>query len=1129
MNRSLTKRIAWKATFLAFMMLGVFSGNSLYANNIVIGRYVQQQSVTVQQELTIKELFKLIEKQTDFDFFYSSSLNELENKVDLNLINTTVDVVLEAAFTNSDLEFTIKDKDVMIRKNPNSVDQQQEKTVTGVVKDENGDTLPGASVVVKGSTTGVSTDFDGKYQINVSEGQVLIFSFMGYTDNEVVVGASSIYDISMEPSSSVLDEIIVSGVASGTSKKKMSVSVAKVNSDALTQVPQSSVSSSLQGKVAGVTVTSGSGSPGSGSSLVLRGATQLAGSQSPMILIDGVIMQGALSDINVDDIESMEIVKGAAASALYGSRAGNGVVVITSKRGSRLNSGETTVTIRNEIGIQQVAKTLDVATHHAYLLAPDWQSVDTYTKYATVDYPTDYVTGWNPNIVGNRILMPNEMMTQPYRVNNDTQTDLFDNGLSYTNYVGVANRVNQTNLFISFENNSNQGVLKETGGYDRQSFRVNLDHAINENIKISASNNFIMTNNDMPGGGTSAFFSAAMMEPDVDLLRSNDNGDPYNFAPNHWNDIVYNPLYTLWGKSNISKKSRFMGNYEVNWKVFDWMSAKASYSVESQDYRRRAVTPRGMYTGIDNSTNPATLQGSIGYLDIYSSKILNQNLRATLSFNHSWDIVDFNGKLSYLAENNQFQSLGGYGRDFDFQDFNSSSIIKDENMYYREVITQEKAENLFAIASFVVKDRYIFDGLIRRDRSSLFGSDARTNNYYRVSAAYRISQDIELPGIQELKIRGAIGTAGQRPGFYYQYETYSNRSGQYFKSTLGNKGLKPSNSEEIELGLDISFLNMFTGEFTYSRTNTTDQFIKVPLLAHQGGYKYQWRNAATLKTNTIEAMVNAKVVSTSDWNWDLTLTFDRTRSEITELDVPEYQAGPQSSFFIREGESYGTMYGRKFVKTLSQMEKQLPTGGSISDYEVNSDGYVVLAGSQGTTNEMPILKSDADGNPVSEKIGDINPDFRMGLSSTLSYKNISFYMLWRYKQGGDIYNSTAQKMVNHNRHAMMDQYGKQPEEMKTFGYYQGFYDKQSINEFWVEDGTYVRLAETSISYRMGKSELGGLSKYISSINMSLIGKNLLTFSNYSGYDPEVTSNGYAFDNTGYPNFRTYSFSLAFNF
>ncbi|MCK5907901.1 MAG: TonB-dependent receptor, partial [Flavobacteriales bacterium] len=478
-------------------------------------------------------------------------------------------------------------------------------------------------------------------------------------------------------------------------------------------------------------------------------------------------------------------------------------------------------------------------------------------------YPTDYVTGWDPSIRGNSRPLPSGYQTQPFRVNNDVQDALFENGLSYTNYVGVANRINQTNLFISFENNKNQGVLKETGGYGRQSFRLNLDHAISDKIKISASNNFIMSNNDMPGGGNSAFASALFMDPDVDLLRDNENGDPYNFIPNNWNEKVKNPLYDLWSKTSSYEKTRFMGSYDLNWAITDWMSFKGSYSVESEDYNGTVVTPKGAYTFLSGGE----IQESIGSISNYYKQRMNQNFRATLSFNHSWDIVDFNGKISYLAEDNYFRTASINGQGFDFEDYPSFSVIPKENLNFGESRYEDKAENIFAIVSFVVKDRYIFDALIRRDESTLFGADYRANYYYRLSGAYRITQDFEIPGIQELKIRGAIGTAGQRPGFSYQYETYTITNGQYKKLNLGNTELKPSNSKEIEIGLDIAFLDRFTSELTYSQTNTTDQFINVPLLAHQGGYQNQWLNAASLLTHTFEAMINANVYRSDKWNW----------------------------------------------------------------------------------------------------------------------------------------------------------------------------------------------------------------------------------------------------------------------
>ncbi|MCG8412367.1 MAG: SusC/RagA family TonB-linked outer membrane protein [Bacteroidales bacterium] len=1088
---------------------------------------VEQVKITIKSEnISYKEAFVNIKQQSGKIIIYSDEDFDYDKKISLNFQNKSLQKALNIVLEKTPLISTIEKDYVIIHKRSRKAQEiKKERIISGVITSERGETLPGVNIKIKGTSLGTASNQDGKFEITTNIGDYLVFSFIGYKTQEVRIGTDKTLTIILKEDCIVLDQIIISGVASGTERKKMSVSVAKITTSDLVQVPQSSISSSLQGKLAGVTVTSGSGTPGSGSSITLRGATSLTGNQAPMILVDGMIMQGSLSDINVDDVESIEVVKGAAASALYGSKAGNGVVVVTSKRGARLKSNTTKITIRNEVGIQKVENTIDMAKYHPYLLANDWQTVDTYTKYASVTYPDNYVTGYNSEIEGNRILLPTRMMTQPYRVNNDIQKEMFDNGINYTNFVNVASKLDRTNIYMSFENHNSEGVLKETGGYERQSFRLNVDHAITPKIKIKASNNFILTENDMPGGGNNAFAQVVMMEPDVDLKRANDDGTPYNFAPNHWNQIVFNPLYELYNRSNKLEKTRFLANYELNWILTDWMTFKSSYGVESQDYRKKILTPKGMYTGIDTDG----FIESPGYLDNYSSKILNENIRATLSFFKTWNELDFNARVSYLFEDSHFESAGGYGRGFDFEDFPSFVIIPDENSYFRTRVEDIKAENVFAIASFTFKDRYILDGLFRNDGSSLFGKDERRHNYYRISGAYRISEDIKIPGVKELKLRGAIGGSGQRPSFEMQYETYKKVAGVYEKNTLGNRELKPSQSQEIELGMDVSFLKRFYLEATYSKTTTSEQFLKVPLLVNQYGFAYQWRNAGELETKTFEAMLQANIIKTDNLQWDMRFTFDKTSSKITKLDFPEYRTGPQSSFYIKEGEAYGIMYGRKFVRSIQQMREQLSENDNISNYKLNSEGYVIRANSQGTKNETPILVKDKNGNPVTEKIGDINPDFRMGISSDLAYKNFNFHMLWKWKQGGDLYNSTAQKMVNHNRHPIMDQYGKAPEKMKTIDYYLGFYDSQSINEFWVEDGTYLRLAEASINYTFTKDNLGKLGQYVNGIKLGIIGKNLLTFTNYSGYDPEVTSSGYAFDNNGYPNFTTYSFSVGIEF
>ena len=1105
-------------------------------------KQTESVSLTIKKQLRVQELFNLISSKTNYDFFFSSSLPDLDKKVSVYIENASVSKVLDMAFLKLDLEYSIKENDILIRKKGTAITQQKIK-VSGVVYDDTNAPLPGVNIIVQGTSDGVTTDFDGNFSINVAPTNVLVFSYLGFLNELVeVTSATTELKVMLKADMNVLNEVIISGVAAGTSRKKMSVSVAKINSEALGKAPQTSVSSSLQGKMPGVSVTSFSGSPGGSSNIVLRGSTSVRGGNSPMLLIDGVIMGGSLADINVDDVESIEVVKGAAAASLYGSQAANGVIVVTSKRGQGLDNGKTTVTVRNELGFQQVANLLDLSTSHHYRLDPTWLDTDTYTKYQFVNYPSDYVSGWDPRITGNRVEKDDHYQDLPYRVNNDLQDQMFTNGNYITNYVGVGHKSGKTNLYTSFENNKSEGVIIETGGYQRQSFRLNIDHDISESIKISASNNYIRTDNDFIGGGTSAFFEVASTDPDVDLFKANIDGQPHNFYPNQWNTQFANPLYDLSKKESTAEKSRWLSAYDVNWKLNSVVSFDASYAFELEHFDNELLSPK---TTIDDLLpnyidatadpleldllNPMVLSYTGGSLSRRTYKALNQTFRATVNFKKTWGELDFNGKLSFLDENNHFESTTTSGTSFVLNDFPIFDNFDPATIDATDFVSDIRATNYFAIASFVFKDRYILDGLYRIDGSSLFGENERWQNYFRVSGAYRLTKDVEIPGVQELKIRAAYGTSGLRPGFGDKDETFSLNDGIASKNTLGNRDLKPSRSAELEVGVEASFLDVFRFESTYSNTKVTDQYLLAPLASHEGGFPYQNVNAGELESKTFEAMLDAQIISNDKFNWNATLTFDRTRQKITKLTIPEYRTGPRNTFRIKEGETFGTMYGVDFVRTLDVMEGQLADGDDINNYSVNRDGVVVLTSDIGTVNEKPFVITDDTGAEKVQKIGDINPDFNLGLNTTFSYKNFSAYMLWQWKQGGDLYNHTAQYLVRDNRLGMIDQIHTRPENKKTVNYYQALYDADATNGFWVEDASYIKLNEASLYYTLNEKTKGFSNKFIEEVKIGVIGRNLWTITDYTGYDPQVGEDGFLFDNFGYPNFRNYSLSVQLKF
>lgn len=1012
----------------------------------------------------------------------------------------------------------------------------QDKTISGTVTDSDGLPLPGVNIVVQGTTTGTQTDFDGNYVISASEGDTLLFTYIGQRPASRVVGSGNVVNVQMEADTQALDEVVVTGVAGATSRKKLSVTVAKVGGDDIQEVVATSAASALQGKVSGVSVNN-LGQPGAGANIILRGSTNFYGSQEPLVILDGVFVESGLQDINVDDIESMEIVKGASASSLYGSRAGNGVIVITTKRGKE---GKTEVTLRNEIGFTKLTNFVTTNQSHPYKLASDWQSfAGQYTKFEGITYPDNFQSvlaapGHPMATSGGRSIDDDGYSDNPYGVYNDFQDLIFRDGLTRTMYGSVSQGSEKGNVFFSFEDFDYEGVLKLIEGYQRNSYRLNANYQINDWLKFSASNLFVNINDSSPVNNNDFYRIVMRLSPDSNLLATNPDGQPYYFKPDPWENEIDNPLYSLYNTDRTSTQQRFLGGYNLNVKFTSWLNADLEYTFESDNYR---YTNNNKYESFQDDGSDIGFGYSKGSLYKSSRNSLAQKAQATLNFAKEVGEFELKGKLSYLNEDIRTESFYSQGTDYLYPGIPSLDNFDSDNLISGSGFSQTIAQNFFAIGGVVFKDRYIVDGLYRRDGSSLFGENYKWNDYYRVSGAYRLSEDFNIPGVDEFKINFAMGTAGQRPGFSWQYEQVAISNGSLSTNRIkGNPNLRPSLTEEMEIGANLSMFNgRLNFEGAYSKQKTSDQFMLVSLFppANEGKNR-QWQNVGDLEADTYEASLNATLVSNENFSWNLGLNFATTKNVITKLNAPEQQVGPEDLFLLREDIEFGTMWGRVFVEDLETMAQQLPTGGSIGDYAVNSDGVVVLANTIGTADEAPIIKVDENDIPVFEEIGNQNADFRAGINSTFRYKNLSLYMLWDWKQGGDVYNKNRQWLTISNRTDIVDQTGKPDEEKKTTIYYGNLYDTNSNNKFWVEDGTFVKLREASISYRMPQTVLDRLD-FFNEIKFSLIGRNLLTFSEYAGWDPEVnafssdTSQYFSVDYGVYPVQTSYSLSVQLKF
>jgi TonB-linked SusC/RagA family outer membrane protein len=1018
-------------------------------------------------------------------------------------------------------------------------------TITSAVEGEG--PIPGVTVQVKGTTIGASTDVNGKYSITVPQNATtLIFTYIGMKKQEVEINGRTVINGVMESDITGLGEVIVTGVASATSRKTLSITVNKVGEEQLKEVPATSAAGALQGKIAGATIVQASGRPGEAASIRLRGSTALRGSSSPLIILDGVMIEGTLSDINVDDIASMEVVKGAAASALYGSRAGNGVISIATKRGSSLTAGQSIVTIRSEFGQSKVARKLPVATHHLFKLQSDYASETRYTKYLGVTTYGDLPAHTNPDslgfvIAGAKITEEDQYMDNPFGVNYD-QLDLFYRpGNFSTKYVSVATNTGKTNFLVSYENTKQSGVVFKANGYDRQNYRLNIDHQFSKNLKFSTSNLVIKSTTDQ---GSMDFFSLLQLQPDMNVMANNPNGTKYRLKVDQFGTTI-NPLYQLANTSNVDTRNRILSSYILNYTPFSFLTLNAQYSFERQHNQN------GFYRALGYLELTSTVNETKGQLYKAYSDEFSQVVQFTANINKQIGDLVAKAKFSYLYENNTWEGFSTGARDFSVVGIPQFTAMDATTAYNSSYQGEIKAENLFAILDLDYKSKVMGSFLYRYDGASQFGANERYNPYFRLSGAYRLTEDIKIPGIQELKLRAAYGTSGNRPPWDAQYETFNISGGTPVKVQYGNKNLKPSTVKELELAMNMDFLSKFTFEFIYAKTNAEDQFWPVPLPA-SSGYQTQWKNMGTLSSTTYEASLGINVFESKDFNWKSNIIWDNIKSKITKLNVAPFTTGASGNsgdpgvLYITEGAVFGVFSGHQFIRSMKVMEEQLTllggagklyAGKTIDMYTLNSDGYVILKGTEGTSNEIPFKLKGADGNDKTVPIGDANAKFHLGFSNTITFKGLSLYALIDWKQGGDIYNLTNQWMYRDSRSVDMDMFGKPGYLKKTYNYFQALYNVASYNSHFVEDGTYVKLREVSLYYSIQKGLLNKVLKgFFKEFRVGVVGRNLLTFTNYSGFDPEIgTSEGngdntvQAWDEFNYPNFRTISGTLEFKF
>ena len=985
--------------------------------------------------------------------------------------------------------------------------QAQDLNVVGTVtSSEKNEPLDGVTVFIKGTETGTVTDKRGTYVITVpspagaffsrpTPAPTLIFSYIGFKSVEVDVEGRLSVDVVLEPEFEDNKELIFTGTAAGLTKKGICFSVGQLEEEFITAVPTSNLGVGLQGKIPGLRVNQVGGQPGQGTFFQLRSANSIANGQQPLIIIDGIYLNGSsLADINVDDIEKVEVLKGSAGASLYGSQAANGVIQIFTKRGRGLEIGDTKVIYRGEFG---------------YSNETNRYEVNQFTNREVVDPNGPQPILGNPSASNiHNIELPNLQ---------DYQEDyFFQKGLFQSNYLAIQSRTQKTNFWASAQRLKDEGIIQFSDGYTRNAFRLNLDHQISNKFDIQISSMYSNSQQDLLANGQGSYLATLLsLTPIFDLdVPNEEDASPYDWDIDNTGQGVANPLYEHTNNHQTVNRNRLLGNIKINYTPRKWLTLSYSATMDRSINEFEQFLNKGYLStnvpGVFGNLATADLQGGVNGGGIHRSRKSNNYYTSRIDAIAKKSLGKFNTAFrgSFLYENLTQTYNEGIGENLAVDHLRSLdnaqsniSIASDEQ--------QVVANSAFLIGDIDYKQKYIFSSLFRTEGSSLFGAEERWSNYYRLSGAYRLREDIKIKGFQELKLTASIGTAGIRPQFEQRFETFELINGTVTKKTLGNSFLRPAKSTEMEIGVHATFLKAFDLEFNYSEVKTEDQILLVPL-SGAAGFSGQWKNAGALEATVYEGSLNINLkrlfkIKAKDFSWDVLATFDRVEQKVSQLDVPAYNTGPgtQSSslFLIEEGLALGTMVGEVFVTHIDQLAEQETI--NPTEYTFNDAGYLVRQDQLGTPNEVPYKLMDENGNPVIQQIGDINPDFRMGFSHTLRFKGLRLYTLFDWKKGGDIYNMSKQLLYGQRRHTDLSAYEN---IANSFYGNDGLYNGLVANNHFVEDGSFVMLREASLSYTFKEQQLKHLFKgLIENIRLSLTGRNLFTMTDYSGLHPDVSS------------------------
>ncbi len=940
----------------------------------------------------------------------------------------------------------------------------QNITVKGTVKSNDGTTLPGVNVVVKGTPTGTTTGIDGQFSLSAPSTSTLVFSFIGFATLEVPVGGNSQLDVTLKESATNLSEVVVVGYGS-QQKKDVTGAVATVSSKEFKERPNTQFGYSLEGKVAGVQIIRPSGQPQAGFSIRVRGTSTITAGSEPLYIVDGVPTL-SINEISPADIESMSILKDASAASIYGASGSNGVVLITTKRGG---NQKTKVTFDTYMGSSKVWKRMDVLNSDQYkaLVTEMGQTTD-WSLY------TD-ATG--------------------KLINSNWQDQAFRTAHSQSYQLGVSGGNESTNYYLSGSWMKQEGI-EITNELNRYNFKTNLDHKVSKVLKVGTSISYnrwrdVAVNETGRWGAINSLITGA---PVTNVYNADGT-----FAANPFIPDLENPIALLLANDHAYTNARFNGNVYAEISPIQDLKFKTMFGYEQLN---------GTYTGWVNPFSSREGRNFQGVADLNTNQRIYWISENTLTYNKIFEKHNFTALAGFVTSETDYNSS-----DINARGFGGSAIQTVNGGSTRTVVASSSQRRNVAFLSRVnygYADKYLLTANFRADASTVFSATNNVWGYFpSFSAGWRISKEKFFTGldfINDMKLRVGYGEVGNdQVGDYASYGLVS--AGAFYvyggnvvpgtsPITLENKNLKWETTKQTNFGIDIAFLDnriLFTTDYYIKKT--TDMLLNRPIPASVGlPSSTATKNIGEMENRGFEFQVTSHNLSSENelkWTTDFNISFNK--SKIISLDGGTIKVGNISDrgsvAIAQEGQPLGLFYGY------------------ISDGVDPATGDMIYRDLDGD-------KALSDGDKTI--IGNSNPKYTFGLTNTLVYKGFSLSFFFQGVQGNDIFNATrieseGLSMESNQLATVLNRWTSPGQVTDVPRATYGVFTNSLISSRFIEDGSYVRLKSLSLGYELPK-------EWISKLNMSRLyvyvsSENLLTFTKYSGFDPEVSVYSLSSNNT----------------